>query len=117
ERDLGGLERRARRKDRVGVGVADEQRDLVLLDELLGRLGRHVHLVLAVMDDEVDLRAVHAAGVVDLLDGELGAVRGWEVERRLGPGEGEAATDLDGATGRRAARGGLGRSGRGWWRG
>ena len=52
---LGGLERRAGREDRVGVRVADEQRDLVLLDELLRRLCGDVHLVLAVVDDEVDL--------------------------------------------------------------
>ena len=92
------------REDGVGVRVADEQRDLVLLDELLRRLGRDVHLVLAVVDDEVDLLAEHAAGGVDLLDRQLGAVRGRQVERGLVAGQGEAATDLDRAAGPGAGR-------------
>ena len=52
---LAALEGRAGGEHGVGVRVADHQRDLVLLDELLRRLGGDVHLVLAVVDDEVDL--------------------------------------------------------------
>ena len=103
------------REDGVGVGVADHQRDLVLLDELLRRLGRDVHLVLAVVDDEVDLRAEDAAGRVDLLDRELRAVRRRQVERGLVAGQGEPAADLDRAAGAAATAGG--RRGRGATRG
>ena len=95
------LERRRRRDHGVRVGVADEGLDLVLFDELLGGLRRDVHVVLAVMDDEVDLPAEDAARGVDLLDRQLRAVGGRQVEDGFVAGQREATTDLD-----RAAAGG-----------
>ncbi len=92
-RDAGILEGLRRREHGVGVGVADERLDLVLLDELLGGLGRHAHVVLAVVDDEVDRLAEDAARGVDLLDGEQRTIAGGHVEARFQARQGEPATD------------------------
>ena len=64
------------------VGVAEAGHDLVLLDELLRGLRSDVHLVLAVVDDEVDRLAEDTAVGVYLFDGKLGAVRSREAEAR-----------------------------------
>ena len=51
EGDAGLLEEGAGGEHRVGVRVADEGLDLVLLDVLLRGLGRDGHVVLAVVDE------------------------------------------------------------------
>ena len=78
--------------------VADEGLDLVLLHELLGRLGRDAHVVLAVVDDELERPPEHATRGVDLLDRELGAR--WRRARPasdIAAGDAEATADRHGS--------------------
>ena len=60
-----------------------------------GRVG------LVVLDDELDLLAEHAAGLVDLLLGDLGALRDVVARRGERAGQGLRDADLDGVLGGR----------------
>ena len=77
--------------------------------------GEHglVGLALVVLDDQLDLAAEHAAGVVDLLDGELDGLLVLAAERRVVAGQRHDLADLDravvaGAVGGVVAAGGGG---------
>ena len=87
----GLLEDRPEREHRVGIGEAERDRHLVLVDELARDAGDHRRVGLGVVDDELDLLAVDAAGVVDLLHLQLGAVERGRVERGQRAGEVERA--------------------------
>ena len=74
---------------------ADDRHDLVLLDELAGR-GDGLGVVGGVvLDDQLDLAAVDAAGVVDLLDFGLEHVLLGLAQGGVGTGEGDDRADLD----------------------
>ena len=53
---------------------ADHREDLVALDHLLRRQHRALRIVAGVLEDQLDLAAVNAAGGVDFLDRHLHAV-------------------------------------------
>ena len=63
-----------------GIGQTEQRHDLVFLDQLLGDIGDRGQIALAVIDDQFDLPAEHAAGFVDLLDGQQRSVPRWIVE-------------------------------------
>jgi hypothetical protein len=79
----------------ASAGGPDECYDLLLLDQLdrsrlgLGRIGR------VVLDEELDLRAVHAAGRVDRRDLHLKRVLLGRAEARVRAGQRQHRTDLD----------------------
>ena len=68
ERDLRLLEQRHHGQRRAGGGAADHGDDLVLLDQAGGEGARGVGVGAVVVDDELQLLAVHAALGVDLVD-------------------------------------------------
>src|SRR5260370_38649136 len=79
---------------RRGADLADDRQRLVLLDELL-RLGDGDPGFHAVLGDELELAAEHAALAVDLLHGHLGGVLAMEAELAEETGERSEWPDLD----------------------
>src|SRR6185369_12377938 len=63
-----------RRKVRRRSQRADDREDLVLLRKLVRGEHRLLRVIAVVLDDEFQLAAVNAAGVVDLVDAHLHAV-------------------------------------------
>ena len=57
----------------AGIHVADDERDLVALDQLARLLHTGADVVCGILHQELDRAAQHAALRVDLLDGKLGA--------------------------------------------
>ena len=68
---------------------------LSLLDQLLGGADRLGRVGLVVLDDELDLLAQHAAGLVDLVLGDLRALRDVVARRGEGAGQRLRHADLD----------------------
>ena len=63
-----------RHRDRdAGIDVADDEADLVALDQLARLLHAGADVVGGVLDQELDRPAQNAALLVDLLDGKFGA--------------------------------------------
>ena len=75
ERDFGVLGDRDDRHGGAGGGAADDRDDLVVLDEAGGEGARLVRVAAVVVEDELDLLAVDAAGGVHLLDEHLQGLR------------------------------------------
>ncbi|MCY1359712.1 hypothetical protein D9M69_462980 [compost metagenome] len=84
QQPFGLVEHRQQRLARGRGVAADDGRDLVALQQLAGLLGEHRVLARAVFDHGLDLLAHHAAGGVDLLDGQLLGID----QRGLGDGDG-----------------------------
>ena len=68
---------------------------LSFCDQLLGGRDRLGRVGLVVLDDELDLAAEHAAGLVDLVLGDLGALRDVVAGRRERAGQRLRDADLD----------------------
>ena len=79
----------------AGIGDADDGRHLVLVDQALRRVGDVGQRALAVILDQLDLLALHAAGSVDLLDRKLGALQRGILDRRVGAGQAEDRAELE----------------------
>ena len=78
------------------VDVADEEVDLVALDQLVGLLHRDGGVGAGrILDQQLDLAAEDAALGVDLVDRELGADQFVLAERGVGAGQRIVEADLD----------------------
>ncbi|MCY1294298.1 hypothetical protein D9M69_416600 [compost metagenome] len=86
----------------AGAQVADHELDLVV-DDLVGHGNGLLRIAGIVVDHAFELLAVHAAGLVDLLDGHLGADELHLTILRDGTGGRAGQSDLDGVGFFRAA--------------
>ena len=77
------------------IGEAHRYRHLVRIQELAGDGGDHGRVGLCVVDDQIYGLAVDAAGGVDLLGLELGAIQGGRIKRRQRSRHVERRPDLD----------------------
>ena len=93
----------------AGGDLAEEGDDLVAGDEFFDDGGGLALLGLVVLGDELDLASQDAAGGVQLLDGEEGALVRGLPEGGLLAGEGGEFADLDGLLGAGGAGEGRGR--------
>ena len=85
--------------DLAAGGGADDGQDLLFLDQLLGEGDGVLGLAGRVLDDELELAAVDAAGGVDLVDEHLGGLGLGRAEECRRAGYGENGADLDGGRG------------------
>ena len=90
--DRRGFERAA------GGHLAEDGDDAVAGDQFVDDVGGLAGLGLVVLGEEFDLFAEHAAGGVDFLDRQFGALVGRGAECRFFPGERGEFADLDGVT-------------------
>ena len=104
ERDLGILEDGDHGHGVAGARAADHGHDLVFLDEAGGEGARRARVAGVIVDDEADLLAVHAAGLVDALDVELERLALGLAEEGRRPGGRQDAADEDLAPRRRRHR-------------
>ena len=94
-RDLRRLRDRPHGDAWAGAGCADDQVDLVALDQLRRRLGGAVLGRLVVFDDDLDVAAVDSAGCLELLGQHVERVLLRHPEARADPGDVEYGADLD----------------------
>ncbi len=77
------------------AAAAVEHEDLVLEDQLLGSCDGGGRVAAVVLAHQRDLAAVHAAGLVDLVVDDLGAVHDQAAVEITRPREGAQRADLD----------------------
>src|SRR5262249_28417638 len=79
-----------------GAGVADQRQDAALLDQDPGIVARALRVVGVVERDQLDLPAVDAAGIVDLLEIRLQPLAYVVAELLVAAGERRRLPDQDG---------------------
>ena len=95
ERRLRLLGERDRRHGGTGGRAADDDVDLVLLDQPLGERARLLGVAAVVVDDELQLAAGNAAARVDALDVHLERLLLGVAQKRRGSGHGKKRADPD----------------------
>src|SRR5271166_988236 len=94
------------------VEVAEQEVDLVAVDELARFLHRHAGVAARrILDHELDFTAQYPALLVDLVDGELAADEFVLAGPRVGTGQGVVESDLDRLRGPRGQNEGTGELG------
>ena len=72
-RDVGAREQRHHRERLAGIDRAEDHADLVSARELGGAVHGFGRIALRVAADQLELTAIDAAGLVDLVHGQLNA--------------------------------------------
>ena len=96
----------------AGIGAAQDEVDILLIDPLAGDVGADIGFVLVIGGKKLDRSPVHCPA--HLFDGHLdGRDRSFPVERGIGAGHVQHHADLDRVTADRPAILGMGRDGEG----
>ena len=95
ERNLGVFEHRDHRQGRAGGAAADHGNDLVFFDQTGGEGARVVGIAAVIVDDQLQLLAVHAAFRVDLINIDFQRLLFRIAEKRRRPGHRQDGADFD----------------------